>query len=360
MLLDRTRLRESVLEELAMSGSLRRRAFTLIELLVVIAIIAVLIGLLLPAVQKVREAAARVKCQNNLKQLGLAVHNYHDANGFFAPGGIDVTGVGAPKLGIPATAQHIAHGWAIQILPYIEQDALFRNYNMRLDWRHPANQPTVSSPIAIMQCPSVFSTDRIFTRTDTTFGTVRQAAGDYSVDNAINTAIRDGTSWNLTDNLGNNVSVANSGDSPKYWGVMRVYRYDGPGDPDNTPNLYQITDVVDGTSNTMIICEDAGRPQRWTSTGMKPTVNPVSGSAWADRDNEYITHGAQPDGSGSQPGPCAINCDNDNEIFSFHQGGANVLFADGSVHFLSKDIKIRIIGRLITKAGGEVLGANDY
>src|SRR4051812_21716021 len=117
-----------------MSASLRRRAFTLIELLVVIAIIAVLIGLLLPAVQKVREAAARLKCQNSLKQLGLAVHNYHDANNFLPPGGIDVVTVGAPKLGIPVQAAHVTHGWAMQILPYIEQDAMFRQYNIRLDW----------------------------------------------------------------------------------------------------------------------------------------------------------------------------------------------------------------------------------
>ncbi|HEY1380581.1 MAG TPA: DUF1559 domain-containing protein [Gemmataceae bacterium] len=344
-----------------MSGSLRRRAFTLIELLVVIAIIAVLIGLLLPAVQKVREAAARLKCQNNLKQLGLAVHNYHDANGYFCPGGIDVVTVGAPKLGIPATAQHITHGWAIQILPYVEQDAMFRQYNMRLDWRHPANQPIVSAPLAIMQCPSVFSTDRIFTRTDATFGTVRAAATDYSVDNAINTAIRDGTSWNLTDNLGNNLSNPNTGDSPKYWGLMRVYRYTpSASPPGDERSLYQVTDVVDGTSNTLIIAEDSGRPQRWTSSGQKQVTGPVSGSAWADRDNEYITHGSQPDGSGSQPGPCAVNCDNDNEIFSFHSNGANVLFADGSVHFLSKDINIRTVGRLITKAGGETVQAGDY
>jgi prepilin-type N-terminal cleavage/methylation domain-containing protein/prepilin-type processing-associated H-X9-DG protein len=344
-----------------MSGSLRRRAFTLIELLVVIAIIAVLIGLLLPAVQKVREAAARLKCQNNLKQIGLAIHNYHDSNGFLAPGGIDVVTVGAPRLGVPAVAQHVTHGWAMLILPYVEQDAMYRQYNIRLDWRHPANQPVVSSPIAIMQCPSVFSTDRVFVRTDSTFGTVKQAATDYSADNAVNTAIRDGTAWNLVDNLGDNLANPNAGDSPKYWGVMRVYRYvPSASPPVDERNLYQLTDVADGTSNTLVIAEDAGRPQRWTNTGMKPTVNPVSGSAWADRDNEYITHGSQPDGSGSQPGPCAINCDNDNEIFSFHTGGANVVFADGSVHFLSKDTTIRVVGRLVTKSGGEVVKGGDF
>ncbi len=342
-----------------MVASLRRRAFTLIELLVVIAIIAVLIGLLLPAVQKVREAAARMKCQNNLKQLGLAMHNYHDANGFLPPGGIDVITVGAPKLGVSST-QHVTHGWAMLILPYIEQDAMFRQYKINLDWRHPANQPVVQLPIPIMQCPSVFSTDRVFVRTDPTFGTVKQAAGDYSADNAINTAIRDGTSWNLTDNLGNNVSVANAGDSPKYWGVMRVYRYDGPNDPDNTLFLYQLTDITDGTSNTLTLAEDAGRPQLWTNTGQKQVTDPVSGSAWADRNNEYITHGAKGDGSNDQPGPCGINCTNDNEIFSFHTNGANVLFADGSVHFLDKSMPIRILGRLITKAGGEVVNSGDF
>src|SRR6516162_5799732 len=107
----------------------RRTAFTLIELLVVIAIIAVLIGLLLPAVQKVREAAARVQCQNNLKQLGLALHNYHDANSQFPPAGRGYAWCGSAAGGPGDTAIYNSNGLVL-LLPYVEQDNLYRRFNL--------------------------------------------------------------------------------------------------------------------------------------------------------------------------------------------------------------------------------------
>jgi prepilin-type processing-associated H-X9-DG protein len=121
--------------------------------------------------------------------------------------------------------------------------------------------------------------------------------------------------------------------------------------------LARIADILDGTSNTLVITEDAGRPQIWRVGRL--VAGRTSGAGWADRDNEFITHGFTSDGA-TDPGPCHTNCTNNNENYSFHIGGANGVFADGSVRFYSSSMSIRIMGRLITRAGRETVSGSDF
>jgi prepilin-type N-terminal cleavage/methylation domain-containing protein/prepilin-type processing-associated H-X9-DG protein len=299
----------------------RRPAFTLIELLVVIAIIAVLIGLLLPAVQKVRAAAAKSQCQNNLKQAGLALHSFHDANNFFPPGG--VTGsVTAVNKALGSTG---IHGVWIWFLPFMEHQGVMDQYNRSADWNAAANANAIKVPIRVLICPA---SPEPFDRTYTSNG-LAVAVTDYGPNNA------------CQDSLYTSLNIADKASTVDSKGMLRV------------DELLRMADVRDGTSNTMLMHEDSARPALYR-TGSKTKVSPtgVSGPGWADRDNEYITHGFTADGT-SNPGPCFMNCTNDNEDFSFHTNGCNVLFTDGSVRFVPQSIDMRTWCRLLSRNGGE-------
>src|SRR5262249_2326562 len=164
-----------------------RRGFTLIELLVVIAIIAVLIGLLLPAVQKVREAANRMSCTNNLKQIGLAVHNYESTYRFLPPARTSGGGQAPlnPRFGITNTTVYVEHGWGQYLLPYLEQESLYKQYNFNLDWRHPNNRPVVRTHLKILICPSNPAGARIDTFTSGGLTNWEASATDYGIDNGL-------------------------------------------------------------------------------------------------------------------------------------------------------------------------------
>jgi prepilin-type N-terminal cleavage/methylation domain-containing protein len=221
-------------------NSKTRRGFTLVELLVVIAIIAVLIGLLLPAVQKVRAAAARAQCANNLKQLGLAMQNYHDTQGALPPAYINKGPYG--NSGFSFT-----HGWAPFILPYVEQEPLYNLYRWDVPVYDPGNQPVVSRHVKLFECPSTPEQDRYMTFGPFAYFGTKGACGDYTITLGIDPAM---AQRGLADPVGDyrgaltNTATPALGLSPKPAGT-------------------RLTDITDGTSDTILLAEAAGRPRLW-------------------------------------------------------------------------------------------------
>jgi prepilin-type N-terminal cleavage/methylation domain-containing protein len=300
---------------------LRARAFTLIELLVVIAIIAILIGLLLPAVQKVREAASRMKCSNNLKQLGLAAHNFESTYGGLPPQG--VYGTGFPRLGVPANVYHNGLVW---LLPYIEQDPLFRSYQVSVNWNHPNNAAARNTQVRVFQCPSTPNPDRL--------STVGQFGGSES------RACQDYFAWYEVWS-----AAVTAGLAPV---AGRAALKD--------TTLQALVGITDGTSNTILYSEMAGRPDRY-ARGQLVAQN-VFGSGWAPPWNLEF-HGVSPTDLATTPGTCHTNCVNFGSAYSFHSGGANHVLCDGSVRFVRESLSYPVMAALVTAQAGEVAGTLD-
>lgn len=329
-----------------------RAGFTLIELLVVIAIIAILIGLLLPAVQKVREAAARSTCQNNMKQLGLAAMNYESAQGklptsLFVNIGLPPGGAGQPGAPFPA----IVHSWAVFFLPYMEQENVFRQYNMNYPWFAVApglvdNQAPLRTQIKTFLCPSVpGGNNRTVSgsfRFGSTFPYQNLAVTDYATNSSINPGSITFFGYPSTANQFSLFSamrpdLQGAGVGPAL-GVTPV-----------SPNT--IVGITDGSSNTILLCESAGRPQYYVG-GALNTTRVLNDGGWGHHENDYGLDGAVSRTNPASPGNCVINCHNDNETYAFHSGGANHVFADGSVRFIRDSISPQSYAALITAQGG--------
>jgi prepilin-type processing-associated H-X9-DG protein len=291
----------------------------LIELLVVIAIIAVLIGLLLPAVQKVREAAARSQCQNNLKQMGLACHSYHDAYQRLPPGY-------AATASYPLTSP--GWGWAAYLLPYIEQVNLFREINLNSPLE---GQPAIQSIIKIYLCPSDTPPAAPFAVSDATFATVCMAApSSYA-------ATCGSDASEVDDPTGNGIFYRNS--------------------------KTRLTDITDGTSNTTMIGDRAGADTQgiWAGVPNGAVTRPGPTNPWTSTTgsaqalvlvhNNWINIKTDADGGLD-------------DFSSKHPSGVNLLFADGSVRFLrsiTTEGPVRYaFWAMGTRAGGEVIqGVED-
>ncbi len=348
-----------------------RRGFTLVELLVVIAVIGVLIGLLLPAVQRVRESANRLKCANNLKQLGLAMHNYHGDYNCFPPGMI---------CSVVDIADASSTGFTF-LLPYIEQDNVLRLYHLDDAWSLKNNYEAVGTEIKIFYCPSNRDSGKIDLGPIAAQWNITLPPFAASCDYAFCRGANGGLSrdWSKIP-----LQVR---------GVFNI-RNSGRGNSSGV----RIDDISDGTSNTFAMGEATGGSPLYFARDLAnptlPSINPFTGqtamldqswSAASVGDTSHPWYGSvfavtAQFGMGDQPldepmnrrpctptvgsgDPSGYNLSGNDYISGFrslHPAGCNFLFCDGSVHFIQAGIDPITYRALSTYAGGEVIAADAF
>ena len=296
--------------------SLRKKGFTLIELLVVIAIIAVLIALLLPAVQQAREAARRTQCKNNLKQLGLAMHTYHDTFNSLPGGYFNLTAAAVP-------GDQSGMVWFRALMPYMDLSANYNMWDYSLGYAAGVNNTIIQTPIRGMLCPS-----------DTPTKT-----------------------WNNTPNYNYAVNLGNT-DSIRTATLNSVVFLPAPFTYNNN-KFYGLRDINDGTSNCLLVGEvrqgQVGQDLRgliWYGPHVGFTTNLAPNTASPDSLNSGFCQNA----SNSILG---LPCVGGNPLFaarSRHTGGVHVLLGDGSVRFISQNLDINTWRNLSTMSDGQILG----
>ena len=322
----------------------KMRGFTLVELLVVIAIIGILVGLLMPAVQQVREAARRTECSNNMRQIGLAMFNFESARRRLPSAGQAKRGGTGPMAGQNVfftergnleSFGDASHSVQTYLLPYLEQDNIYDMLNFRFRYDNPENGDFAKHAVTTFLCPST----------------------------AGRTGDQDAEGFGYTDySAPVTVKPGLSGDpaQPRFKCALN-------GDFDR-----KLRSITDGTSNTIAIAEDAGRVDvdqggfMVIKTEMMDDDTSVDRRswAWADPDNAFnvdtiINNNQTPLGGPADCPWSVVNCGPNEETFSFHPQGANVVFCDGSVHFLPATIEAEVFVALMSVAGGEVF-SHDF
>jgi prepilin-type N-terminal cleavage/methylation domain-containing protein len=348
------------------AGSSRRptlgRGFTLVELLVVIAIIAVLVGLLLPAVQGARESARRTQCQSNMRQMGLAFLVCADARkslpaACYTTDSAKTTKFPSPPEGNPSRTEH---SWRVLVMPYLEEKETAAKYNMRKHWydattnstpassvdatlgvRADANIGIATRAVSVFRCPTAPPSQKVAIPTSPDSDSARPAIAvlkvnpgttDYEVMTGVKPAVLSPDPY------------AAKGDNSK--GML---------DKDVVTRL---KNVSDGMSKTLLVVECAGRPNTYLGRTLQqsagvPTVNQCVG--WADSLGPFKVDPVNAAGVAGAAANAGVpfNASNNGEAYAFHPGGINVVFGDASTRFLDEGMDLRTFCAIVTRAGGE-------
>ena len=330
-----------------------RKAFTLVELLTVIAIIGMLVGLLLPAVQSARTAARRMSCSNNMKQCGLAIHNFHDIHGALPPSKFYYQYYTTTSTGNDSSAS-IGHNLITFLLPFLEKNSLYANYHFDKNWQNSANAGATQNRIVTILCPDGDQTrfcrygptrgntahDKIveyfcsdYTGCDEISGTAKKTFEKMGISRSSWTSILKAANlYTKEDKIPFNSHYITMS------GILSIKRND-------------FAAVEDGLSNTMMLFECVNRPFTFgigrihTDPEVAPR-EPIGGARWADDESQIWLHDLC---NGTQ----MFNCKNNQEIYSLHIGGTNFLYGDGSVHFHSETIAPPVFVSCFTAAAGD-------
>ncbi|MFN0054812.1 MAG: DUF1559 domain-containing protein [Planctomycetales bacterium] len=333
-----------------MSPEWSRQGFTLIELLVVIAIIGILVALILPAVQQAREAARRTQCQNNLKQIGLALHNHVDRFKFY------------PSSRRPLATSTVRAGSLTFLLPELDQSAMYDRYDFSVNWSSPINLPVTGMRIATFECPSSPNPARQDGDPGPPFTPNLVAISDYGTALGVDMRLGALLGWTAPSSTFDYSSPLNA-----YEGIM----------PKNSKN--SIAAVRDGLSNTIAVVESAGRPnlyQRSRLVNADLAIARANAGGWARAATDVLFAGSDPSGA-TLPGLSVNRTNGENVVgapyphpvyategtsqpFSFHTGGLHALLGDGSARFISESVEVRIFAALLTRQGSEVVSEGTY
>ncbi len=356
--------------------------FTLVELLVVIAIIGILVGLLLPAVQAAREAARRMSCGNNIRQIGIAMHNFESTYKKLPPAGIQLGGtLTAPNVELAqfqkvgttglSGAHYAQSSFLVMILPYIEQSNTLNagtagGYNFKLDWYDPVNRASSAAQIPIYICPSN-------PRSPATLDTALLQTSDRNL-------VAAGGNWFPA--VADYMAVNRTTQTQTVWDTVCASNPPYPGNDSvlgmmASNRFTKFATVTDGLSNTIMVAEAAGRPSRYEMSKLlenyaagtfgNPATAYING-AWAAPGNVIAVDGASVQQSGavlrafnlsasnvSVGTRCTLNCTNQGEIYAFHTGGANICAGDSSTRFLSATTDLKTLYLMVARSDGNVV-----